>query len=82
MAAREAAEAAEKRQKVVRDGTGSEAAETVVRRPAPLRLPGALGRLPWDLAQDEIGVQTADWLGLMAKVVVAVVKDEIMQKAL
>lgn len=50
------------------------------RRPPPLRFPGVLGRLPWDLAQDEIGVQTTDWIGLVARVVLFAAKDEIGQK--
>jgi hypothetical protein len=62
---------------VVKDGKVPE-----VRRPPPLRLPGALGRLPWNLAQDEIGVQTTDWIGLTAKVLLSAVKDEMRQKAL
>jgi hypothetical protein len=82
IAAREAAEAAEKRKKIVQEGKVPEVAKAEVRRPPPLRLPGFLGRLPWDLAQDEIGVQTTDWIGLAAKVVRAMVKDEIRQKAL
>lgn len=82
IAARDAADAFEKRQKIVQEGKVPEAAKVEVRRPAPLRLPGFLGRLPWDLAQDEIGVQATDWIGLAAKVVWAMVKDEIRQKAL
>ena len=82
IAARDAAEAAEKRHEVVREGKVPESATTEVRRPPPLRLPGALGRLPWDLAQDEIGVQTTDWIKLVAKVVLAMAKDETGQKAM
>jgi hypothetical protein len=37
-------------------------------RPEPLRLPAPLSRLPWDVAQDEFGVQGADFLGVMGKV--------------
>jgi hypothetical protein len=34
----------------------------------PLRLPSPLSRLPWDVAQSEFGVQGADFLGVMGKV--------------
>lgn len=33
--------------------------------PEPLRLPAPLGRLPWDLAQSQFGVQGADFIGVM-----------------
>lgn len=33
--------------------------------PEPLRWPAPLSRLPWDLAQDQFGVQGADFLGVM-----------------
>jgi len=36
--------------------------------PEPLRLPSPLSRLPWDVAQTEFGVQGADFLGVMGKV--------------
>src|SRR5215470_15515930 len=35
------------------------------RRPKALRLSAPLSRLPWDLAQDEFGVQGTDFLGVM-----------------
>ena len=34
----------------------------------PLRLSSPLSRLPWDVAQSEFGVQGADFLGVMGKV--------------
>jgi hypothetical protein len=33
--------------------------------PEPLRLPSPLGRLPWDLAQSQFGVEGADFIGVM-----------------
>ena len=36
--------------------------------PEALRLPAPLCRLPWDVAQSEFGVQGADFLGVMGKV--------------
>ena len=80
MAARDAAAASEKREKTVVVGEVPEAAKAEVRRPPPLRFSGVLGRLPWDLAQDEIGVQATDWIGLVARVVLSAAKDEIGQK--
>ena len=32
----------------------------------PLRVPPPLNRLPWDIAQSEFGVQGADFIGLLA----------------
>ena len=80
VAARDAAEASEKRQEMVLAGRVPEPAKEEDRRPPPLRLPGVLGRLPWDLAQDEIGVQATDWLGLVAGVVLRAAKDEMGHK--
>jgi hypothetical protein len=80
MAARDAAVADEKRRTMVQEGKVPESATAEDRRPPPLRLPGVLGRLPWDLAQDEIGVQATDWIGLVARVVLRAAKDEIGQK--
>ena len=42
----------------------------------PLRLPAPLSRLPWDVAQDEFGVQGADFLGVMGKVVLRAAQSE------
>lgn len=36
-----------------------------------------LDRVPWDFAQDEIGVQITDLIGLVAKVLMGAVQDEI-----
>src|SRR5436305_6621315 len=36
-------------------------------KPEPLRLPGPLSRLPWDVAQSQFGVQGADFIGVMAR---------------
>lgn len=46
------------------------------RNPAPLRVPSPLDRLPWDLAQDEMGGQAADFIGLVAKVLRVAAKDQ------
>jgi hypothetical protein len=35
-----------------------------------------LARLPWDIAQSEFGVQGADFIGVMGKVILGVVQDE------
>jgi|SRR6516225_393580 len=45
-------------------------------RAEPLRLPGPLNRLPWDVAQDEFGVQGADFLGVMGKVLLRAAQFE------
>lgn len=80
MAARDADAASEERLEMALAGKDPEPAKVEERRPPPLRLSGVLGRLPWDLAQDEIGVQATDWIGLVARVVLLAAKDEIGQK--
>ena len=47
------------------------------RRPEPLRMPPPLSGLPWDLAQDEFKVQGADFIGIMAKVLLRAAQDQI-----
>lgn len=59
-----------------------EAGEDEVRRPEPLWVPAALRRIPWDLAQDEIGIPATDFLALTARLLVGVVKDQIAGKGL
>src|ERR1700757_5008647 len=44
--------------------------------PEPLRLPSPLSRLPWDVAQSEFGVQGADFLGVMGKVLLRPAQTE------
>ena len=44
--------------------------------PEPLRLPPPLSRLPWDVAQSEFGVQGADFLGVMGKVLLRPAQSE------
>jgi hypothetical protein len=46
------------------------------RRPAPLRMPAPLDRLPWDVAQDEFGVQQTDFLGHLGRVLLGVAQAE------
>jgi hypothetical protein len=44
--------------------------------PAPLRVPPPLDRLPWDVAQDEFGVQGADFIVVLGKVLLGAVQDQ------
>ncbi len=44
--------------------------------PEPLRLPAPLSRLPWDLAQDQFGVQGADFMGVMGALLVRATQDQ------
>lgn len=46
------------------------------RRPTPLLVPAELRRLPWDLAQDEIGVQATDFIAVVACLLVRIAKDQ------
>lgn len=50
------------------------------RRPPPLRMTDRLGEVPWDLAQDEIGVQVTDFIATAAKVVLQAAQDEIARQ--
>lgn len=42
-----------------------------------MRVGAPLDQVPWDLAQDEIGVQVTDLIGLVARVLLVAVQDEI-----
>ena len=44
--------------------------------PEPLRMRAPLDRLPWDIAQDEFGVQGADFLGVFGQVLVHYAQDQ------
>jgi hypothetical protein len=46
------------------------------RRPAPLAVPPELRQIPWNLAQDEIGVQVTDFLAVVACLLVRIAKDQ------
>lgn len=52
------------------------AGEEPPRRPPPIVLGGILRQLPWDVMQDEIGVQTTDSIAVVAKVIVRAVQSE------
>jgi hypothetical protein len=52
------------------------AADELARRPAPLKVPAELRRIPWDLAQDEIGVQVTDFIAVVACLLVRIAKDQ------
>lgn len=53
------------------------AKDPVPRRPSATRMWAPLDQVPWDLVQDEIGVQVTDVIGLVAKVLLTAVQDEI-----
>lgn len=50
------------------------------RRPAPLAVLGELRRIPWDLAQDEIGGQVTDFLAVIACLLVRIAKDQRLRQ--
>ncbi len=52
------------------------AAAATERPPEPLRVRPPLDRLPWDIAQDEFGVQGADFLGVFGQVLVRHAQDQ------
>lgn len=43
--------------------------------PTPPRLPAPLAKLPWDLAQDQFGVQGAGFIGQLGRVLLAEAQD-------
>lgn len=47
-----------------------------VRRPEPLGVPSTLASIPWDLAQDEIGVVATDLLALLGLLLLRLAKDQ------
>ena len=46
------------------------------RPPEPLRLPPPLSELPWDIAQDEFGVQGTDFIGILSRVLLRFAQDQ------
>ena len=46
----------------------------------PLRVPSPLSQLPWDLAQDEIGGKASDFIGVLGKMLVTYVQDQMNTK--
>src|SRR6516162_3491845 len=48
------------------------------RPPEPLRLPPPLSRLPWDIAQDQFGVQGTDFIGILSTVLLRTTQDQFM----
>ena len=44
--------------------------------PSPLRVPAPLSKLPWDLAQDQFGVQGTDFIGVMGKLLQEHAQDQ------
>ena len=50
---------------------------TSSRPPAPLRLRAPLNQLPWDIAQSEFGAQGADFIGIMAGLLLRETQSEI-----
>ncbi len=47
------------------------------RTPEPLAVPTPLDRLPWEVAQDEFGVQGADFIGKLGRLLVQHTKDQM-----
>jgi hypothetical protein len=46
------------------------------RPPEPLRLPPPLNRLPWDIAQDQFGVEGTDFIGVLSTVLLRFAQDQ------
>ena len=42
-----------------------------------LRMSGELGRLPWEYAKDEIGIQIVDFMTVVTLLMTRLIKDEI-----
>jgi hypothetical protein len=45
-------------------------------RPEPLRLPPPLNQLPWDIAQDQFGVEGTDFIGRLGVVLLQAAQDQ------
>lgn len=75
---RRRADAARAAEEAVEDPKKLEASESdrEVRRPEPLRVPRVLAPIPWDLAQDEIGIAATDLLAVTARLLVKVAQDQ------
>ena len=53
-------------------------ARMVVPQPAaPLRMPAPLDKLPWDIAQFQFGVQGADFLGVMGRLLLQAQQSQL-----
>jgi hypothetical protein len=52
-----------------------DAAERPVEFPEPLRVPGVLQSIPWEVVQRELGVLTTDLVAMVALVLWGVMKD-------
>lgn len=48
-----------------------------LRRPDPLRVPACLASIPWDFAQDELGVSGSDLLAILGLSLLHTAKDQI-----
>ena len=53
-----------------------QARAAAARPPEPLRVRPPLDRLPWDIAQDQFGVQGADFLGVFGQVLLRSAQDQ------
>ena len=51
--------------------------EETGREVVPMRAPGPMARLPWDLAQEELGVQAADFIWQFGKVLTRQAQEEM-----
>jgi hypothetical protein len=47
----------------------------------PPRLPAPLGRLPWDVAQDEFGAYGSEFLGEFGRLLVRATQDQMRAQA-
>lgn len=59
-----------------------EARAEQARPPEPLAVPRPLDRLPWEVAQDEFGVQGADFIGKLGRLLVRHAKDQMRAQVL
>src|SRR5262245_10689436 len=50
--------------------------------PEPLRLPPPLSQLPWDIAQDQFGVQGADFIGVLGTLLLQAAQDQFKAHSL
>lgn len=57
-------------------GVSPAAESEPARRPSPIRVHGALRQIPWETAQDEIGVEATDLIAVVAILLVRAMQDQ------
>ncbi len=73
-------EAGERAREALRTGREPPAVEERPKRPPVIRMSGELRRLPWAAVQSEIGVETTDFIAVVATQLVRLMQSEIRKQ--